>query len=106
MSAHSRGPWVVRGSSVDDATGRLVAVIASRPDKAEQLRNELIVGAATELLEALELAREALTHDAPSACWATGPNTGDPVEDLVACPGCRAVSAARAAIAKATGGAR
>ncbi len=36
--------------------------------------------------------RKELKHDVPSGCWATGPNTGDVIEDLIICPGCRALS--------------
>lgn len=36
--------------------------------------------------------REALQHDVPGSCWATGPVTGNPIEDLVVCPGCRALA--------------
>lgn len=56
-----------------------------------------------ELLEALEACVEQLKHDVPGSCYATGPLTGDPYEDLIACPGCRALEKARAAIAKARG---
>ena len=59
-----------------------------------------------ELLEALEACVEQLKHDVPGSCYATGPLTGDPYEDLIACPGCRALEKARAAIAKAKGAAR
>lgn len=50
-------------------------------------------------LDAMRLAVTALEHDVPGECWATGPNTGDPVEDLVVCPGCRALATLRRAIA-------
>jgi hypothetical protein len=43
------------------------------------------------LREALEIAKKALTHDVPYSCWATGPLTGDPINDLVICPGCSAI---------------
>ncbi len=56
------------------------------------------------LLEACEAAKIALYHSAPSGCWATGPLTGDPIEDLVVCPGCRALTKIDAAIAKTRGG--
>jgi hypothetical protein len=32
----------------------------------------------------------AYPHFAPHDCFATGPHTGDPIMDLVACPGCNA----------------
>lgn len=32
-------------------------------------------------------------HHAPYDCYATGPLTGDPIQDLVACPGCQLASA-------------
>jgi len=50
---------------------------------------------------ALIEAKQALTHDTPYNCWATGPLTGDPVEDLVVCHGCRAISQIDAALLKA-----
>ena len=43
------------------------------------------------LEEAVEAYRTAYTpdgHVAPHDCFATGPKTGNPIEDLVACPGC------------------
>ena len=50
---------------------------------------------------ALHLAEQALAHDVPGSCWATGPLTGGPIEDLIVCPGCRALHAIRAALARA-----
>lgn len=32
-------------------------------------------------------------HHAPDDCYATGPLTGDPIRDLVECPGCQLASA-------------
>jgi hypothetical protein len=56
-----------------------------------------------EMLEALKVGKEALAHDAPGSCWATGPLTGNYIEDLIVCPGCRAIASIEAAIAKAEG---
>lgn len=42
------------------------------------------------LREALKAYVGAYLHDAPNDCFATGPLTGDPYQDIVACPGCRA----------------
>ncbi len=53
-----------------------------------------------ELLEACEAAKIALYHPAPSGCWVTGPLTGDPIEDLVICPGCRALMKIEDALTK------
>ncbi len=39
---------------------------------------------------ALEAYEGAYPHSAPHDCFATGPLTGDPVRDLLVCPGCRA----------------
>jgi len=55
----------------------------------------------SEMLDALRLAKTALTHCAPESCWATGPLTGDAIEDLIVCPGCRALNAINDALAKA-----
>lgn len=53
-----------------------------------------------ELLTALKVARKALTHDVPESCWATGPLTGNMVEDLFVCPGCHALGSIDDAITK------
>ena len=60
-----------------------------------------LIAAAPEMLEALRIAEAALTHVRPESCWATGPLTGDPIADLIVCPGCRALHAIDTAIAKA-----
>lgn len=65
------------------------------------VRREVIMRGAA---RALRLAREALLHDVPGSCWATGPLTGDPVEDLVVCPGCRALDAIDTALTPPKGG--
>lgn len=44
---------------------------------------------------ALELSVTANAHQVPSGCWATGPATGDAVQDMVSCPGCAAIAAAK-----------
>lgn len=74
-------------------------------DKAVAIQdaNAHLIAAAPELYEALESARIALTHDVPGSCWATGPLTGDPIEDLIVCPGCRAMHKIEAALKKVRG---
>ena len=52
------------------------------------------------LEEAVEAYRTAYTpdgHVAPHDCFATGPKTGDPIQDLIACPGCWAERKAKEA---------
>lgn len=68
----------------------------------EQLEREL--NAANErikrLEEAVEAYRTAYTpdgHVAPHDCFATGPMTGNPIQDLIACPGCWAERKAKEA---------
>jgi len=57
------------------------------------------VAAVAELIEAAKMANG--DHSAPHDCYATGPLTGDPVMDLVVCPGCRLAAAlARCRVAK------
>lgn len=54
--------------------------------------------------KALPVIEAGLFHEKPESCWATGPMTGDPIEDLIVCPGCRAleaVAAIRTALAPA-----
>ena len=54
------------------------------------------------LIAALQGARATLVHEVPNDCCATGPLTGDPVEDLIVCPSCRAIHRIDSALAKAT----
>lgn len=51
------------------------------------------------LLAACVLSRTALDHLVPEDCWATGPVTGDLVQDLIVCPGCQAIATIDTAIA-------
>jgi len=52
-----------------------------------------------ELVKVIRLFMKAYPHEFPSECFATGPLTGDPIEDLVVCPGCRAKKAAEEILA-------
>ena len=52
------------------------------------------------LREALRAVKKEWPHTPPRDCYATGPRTGDPIQDYVACPGCalqRKIEAALAA---------
>ena len=52
------------------------------------------------LEEALAAYQKAYTpdgHTKPHDCFATGPRTGDPIQDLVVCPGCWAEQKAKEA---------
>ncbi len=52
------------------------------------------------LEEAVDAYRTAYTpdgHVAPHDCFATGPMTGNPIQDLIACPGCWAERKAKEA---------
>jgi len=51
------------------------------------------------LVEAARAARSVLEHEVPYDCWATGPNTGDPIVDLVACHACAAIAQIDTALA-------
>lgn len=48
----------------------------------------------SELVEAAKLVNG--DHCAPYDCYATGPRTGDPILDLVRCPGCQLAAALQA----------
>lgn len=51
----------------------------------------------TQLADLKMLAARALgEHNSPSDCYSTGPLTGDPIVDLVQCPGCALKNALRA----------
>lgn len=50
-------------------------------------------------VKALRFYIEAYPHDAPHDCFATGPKTGDAIQDLVVCPGCQAKRLAEEALA-------
>lgn len=102
-----KGPWktLEYGASSIAVIGSdyRIAVVMGRHNKETQANAQLIA-AAPELLEALEVAIAQLNHDVPGSCYATGPLTGDPVQDLIVCPGCVTLKKVRAAIAKAKGG--
>ena len=55
------------------------------------------------LVEAARAARSVLEHEVPYDCWATGPNTGDPIVDLVACHACAAIAQIDTALAALDG---
>ena len=77
------------------------------PDQVD--RTDPVRQVAMELREALERVIEAAEralgdHIAPHDCFATGPCTGNPIADLIACPGCvqqNEIADARSALASA-----
>jgi hypothetical protein len=74
---------------------RLTAKVAQLYEGAEEAKQRI-----KRLEEAVEAYRTAYTpdgHVAPHDCFATGPKTGNPIEDLVACPGCWAERKAKEA---------
>lgn len=69
---------------------------------ARQLERELNTANARikRLEEAVDAYRTAYTpdgHVSPHDCFATGPKTGNPYQDLIACPGCWAERKAKEA---------
>lgn len=75
--------WCIRAGSkqvVDDAIEYL-----SRGRSSQQ------EGVNAKLLAAAKFARKQLNHE-KTDCWATGPRTGNPINDLIACPGCAAIA--------------
>jgi len=62
--------------------------------------SEIIQDTKRDVIEALSLALSTLAHDVPRDCWATGPLTGTPIDDLVTCPGCRAILRIETVLAK------
>jgi hypothetical protein len=69
----------------------LVADVVLNEDRAKRIKR---------LEEAVEAYRTAYTpdgHVAPHDCFATGPRTGNPIQDLIACPGCWAERKAKEA---------
>jgi hypothetical protein len=71
---------------------------------AEGIKLERELNAANERIKRLEEAlaayQQAYTpdgHTKPHDCFATGPRTGDPIQDLVVCPGCWAEQKAKEA---------
>jgi len=74
--------------------------------RAMAMETAKVFAAAPDLWEALKLYMAAYDPDGRhhrDNCFATGPMTGDPVRDLLRCPGCAAYEAARAAVTKAKG---
>ena len=112
---HTPGPWKHKGTLIinpqspllkphDTGIGGQIAEVTGlgNENHATQIANAIIITAAPELLAALKIAETEMTHDVPRDCWATGPLTGDAIQDLIICPGCIALVKIRAAIAKAT----
>lgn len=63
------------------------------PNTAMRVR-QVLTEAMPALAELIEAARRANgDHTAPHDCYATGPLTGDPIRDLVSCPGCELAAA-------------
>ena len=100
IAKHSPFPWwrsklgnLVYAKNERVVFTRLIAVRSgdlSIEDAAEAAANTKLVDALPALISALHAARKQLEH-LPPDCWATGPMTGDPIQDLVACPGCGAI---------------
>ena len=65
-----------------------------REDYAEQKQR---IKRLEEALEAYQKAYTSDGHTKPHDCFATGPRTGDPIQDLVVCPGCWAEQKAKEA---------
>ncbi len=100
---HTKGPWSVRMPTEFLNQAAIEPCIGCVYGAGEELQaNANLIASAPELLEALEACVEQLEHDSRD-CYSTGPYTGDHIADLVRCPGCAAISKARAAIAKAKG---
>ena len=99
-------PWKVRAPkparypdyTVETIDGHYVASVSIMADNPAHANAALIVRAVNchdELVAALQLVLDAYPEH---ACFATGPMTGDAIRDLVACPGCAADRAVRAAL--------
>lgn len=112
VSKYTPGPWSFHRAPypVDGefdcairAGGQMIAETFGRSGETSRHDSEAnarLIAAAPEMLEALKLAREAIDNE---ACRSTGSNMGNRVEDLIVCPGCRAINAVNAVIAKAEG---
>ena len=104
MSKHTPEPWRYvpgpGGGTIEDAHGAQIAVISGQaplrgdpdvPVEEIQEANGRLMALAPKMEEAIRCAKIALYHESPGGCWATGPMTCNPIEDLVLCPGCRAL---------------
>jgi hypothetical protein len=77
-------------------TGRVSVSFARQLERELNAANQRI----KRLEEAVDAYRTAYTpdgHVAPHDCFATGPKTGNPIQDLIACPGCWAERKAKEA---------
>jgi hypothetical protein len=75
---------------------RLLAADVGKVERELNAANDRI----KRLEEALAAYQKAYTpegHTKPHDCFATGPRTGDPIQDLVLCPGCWAEQKAKEA---------
>lgn len=81
-----------------DVLAVLSRAIRAEPSMDVEVELMRVRAAVAELIEAAQRANG--DHVAPHDCYATGPMTGDPILDLVACPGCEL----SAALARVKGG--
>lgn len=91
-------------TDTNKATVDLVAVLERARDDLKArgqayIAEQAAIAAVAKLIEAAKRANG--DHSAPHDCYATGPLTGDPIRDLVSCPGCELA----AALANIQGGA-
>ncbi|HEY3875205.1 MAG TPA: hypothetical protein VGM92_06990 [Candidatus Kapabacteria bacterium] len=63
--------------------------LATAKEEAAKL-NRHILKRIQVLTEGLVRAREFMKHEKED-CWSTGPNSGEPIQDHIICPGCRAI---------------
>lgn len=86
---HSFNEGTCEDCGMDLAKGSVPSPALTPPTPEEVVRDYETVR------EALALSVTANYHEVPSGCWATGPRTGDAVQDLLTCPGCAAIAAAK-----------
>lgn len=103
---HTPGPWhgedLPEGSRpvISDARGRAICQVSGRNSVANHAFILQATNVHDEPVAALTFAAKQLKHNTPDDCWATGPMTGDVINDLIACPGCEALRRIDAALLK------
>lgn len=68
--------------------------------------HQALQAAHDKLRATLQSTMKVIEHDVPAECWATGPLTGDALEDLLVCPGCHALAQGNDTLAETKGGGR
>lgn len=97
IEAHIRqcSPHMLERETIKLLRAAALELAASEKREAELRSN---IAAKDDALKAMYFAYSPEGHNSPQDCFATGPFTGNNIQDLIACPGCAADKKYKAAL--------